>query len=292
MPMCRCASPQSLLAVSAASPVGVQVSVIIPTYNEAACVAAIIAGVRSSLRDRPHEVIVVDDDSPDGTWQAADRVAAGICGVKVLRRVGERGLASAVVDGMAAAVGHTIAVIDGDLQHDETVLCEMVSRVLDGGADLCVATRNSRGGDPGERTLRRRWATAAGSAVARLVVPELRRVTDPLSGYFVVRRSHCEAVAAEPVECLRSYKILWHFLAHSAELRISEVGFTFRPRPAGRSKLSFRVMLDDLAVGLSLRLGSGWPPRRTRSWLGAVAAAFGVGAGIAVFAVSRRQWGF
>ena len=270
-------------------PFGAQVSVIIPTYNEAATVAEIIAGVRRGLQDRPHEVIVVDDDSPDGTWQVADRIAAETCGVKVLRRLGERGLASAVLDGMAAASGQAVAVIDGDLQHDPSVLPEMVSCVLEGGVDLCVATRNSRGGDPGERALLRRWATAAGTAVARLVVPELRRVTDPLSGYFVVRRSHCKRIAEAPDECFRSYKVLWLLLARSAEMRISEIGFTFRPREAGRSKLSLRVMLDDLTVGLSLRLGSAWPVRRTRSWLRAAASTLGVSAGVAVLAGCRCQ---
>ena len=172
--------------MAGSSSTAVQVSVIVPTYNEAPNIEEVIVRVRRALRDWPHEVIVVDDDSPDGTWQVAERIAADTPGVTVLRREGERGLASAVLDGLAAAGGQALAVIDGDLQHDELVLPEMVCYVLEGNVDVCLGTRNSRGGSPGERSASRRWATAVGTAAARLIVPELRNVTDPLSGYFVV----------------------------------------------------------------------------------------------------------
>ncbi len=262
---------------------------IVPTYNEAANIAEVIARVRRALRDWPHEVIVVDDDSPDGTWQVATRVAADTPGVTVLRRFGERGLASAVLDGMAVSGGEALAVIDADLQHDESVLAEMVSCVLDGRADMCVGTRNSRGGSPGERTLPRRWATAAGAATARLILPELRSVTDPLSGYFVVSRSHYERAVAAFDDCLRGYKILWLFLARCPGLRIAEVGHRFRPRVAGRTKLSPGVMLDDLAVALSLRLGPALPPRRARAWLVAAGSILGGSVGVVALAACRRR---
>ena len=255
------------MAVAGSSSTAVRVSVIVPTYNEAPNIEEVIVRVRRALRDWPHEVIVVDDDSPDGTWQVAERIAADTPGVTVLRREGERGLASAVLDGLAAAGGQALAVIDGDLQHDELVLPEMVCYVLEGNVDVCLGTRYSRGGSPGERSASRRWATAVGTTAARLIVPELRNVTDPLSGYFVVSRGHYERVVAASSECLRGYKVLWLFLVGGGSARTAEVGFRFRPRAGGRSKLTLGVVLDDLAVALSLRLGAALPPRRAKALL-------------------------
>ena len=237
-----------------------RVSVIVPTYNEADNIVEVIDRLKRALSGQPHEIIVVDDDSPDGTWQLARRRGAGDPAVRVIRRMGERGLASAVLDGMAAAEGDALAVIDGDLQHDETVLEEMVRSVLDAGADICVGTRTGESGSFGDRARSRQWVTAMGTALVRRLLPRLRRTSDPLSGFFVVSRSLYERSAPRISRGLREYKILWAFLARSKGLVVTEVGYRFKPRGGGETKLSPAVLLDDLVNALALRLGAAVSP--------------------------------
>ena len=233
-----------------------RVSVIVPTYNEADNIVEVIDRLRRVLGGQPHEIIIVDDDSPDGTWQLARRHGADDPAVRVIRRIGERGLASAVLDGMAAAEGDALAVIDGDLQHDESVLPAMVRSVLDDGADVCVGTRTAESGSFGDRARMRQWVTAAGTALVRRLLPRLRRTSDPLSGFFVVSRGLYERAAPRISRGLREYKILWAFLARRGDLTVTEVGYGFRPRGGGETKLSGAVLLDDLVNALALRLGA------------------------------------
>ena len=237
-----------------------RVSVIVPTYNEADNIVEVIDRLRRAMAGQTHEIIVVDDDSPDGTWQLARRHGAGDPAVRVIRRIGERGLASAVLNGMAAAEGDAFAVIDGDLQHDESVLPEMVRSVLDDGADVCVGTRTGESGSFGDRARMRQWVTAAGTALVRRLLPRLRRTSDPLSGFFVVSRGLYERAAPRISRGMREYKILWAFLARSEGLAVTEVGYRFRPRGGGETKLSPAVLLDDLVNALALRLGPAVSP--------------------------------
>ncbi len=261
-----------------------RVSVIVPTYNEADNVVEVIDRLRRSLGDQPHEVIVVDDDSPDGTWRLARRHGADDPAVRVIRRIGERGLASAVLDGMAAAEGDALAVMDGDLQHDETVLPEMVRSVLDGGADICVGTRTGESGSFGDRARLRHWLTAAGAALVRRLLPRLRRTSDPLSGFFVVSRGLYERAAPRISRGLREYKILWAFLARSRDLTVTEVGYDFRPRTGGETKLSGAILLDDLVNALALRLGRAVSPLFVKYCL---VGATGVAVSLAVYGVGE-----
>ena len=232
-----------------------RVSVIIPTYNEAGNIIEMIDRLHRALAGQSHEIVIVDDDSPDGTWQRARQHCAGDPSVTVMRRVGVRGLASAVLDGMAAAEGDALAVIDGDLQHDESVLPQMVESVLDGGAEVCVGTRAGGAGSFGHRARSRRWVTAAGTAFARRVLPQLRSTRDPLSGFFVVSRSLYERAAPRGSSGLMEYKVLWAFLACKSEVIVDEVAYDFRPRVSGETKLSGAVLLDDFVNALSMRLG-------------------------------------
>ena len=237
-----------------------QVSVVVPTYNEADNIVEVIDRLHAALAGYTHEILVVDDDSPDLTWQRAQRHSADDPSVRVMRRTGKRGLASAVLDGMAAAGGDALAVIDGDLQHDESVLPEMVRSVLDEGAQVCVGTRTGEAGTPEGRPRSRRWITAAGAAVARRVLPRLRRTSDPLSGFFVISRSLYEQAVPRAGFNSREYKILWPFLDHEGDLAVAEVGYEFRPRARGQTKLSGAVLLDDLANALAMRLGRAVSP--------------------------------
>ncbi len=261
-----------------------RVSVIVPTYNEADNIVEVIDRLHRALAGQPHEIIIVDDDSPDGTWQLARRHGADDPAVRVIRRIGERGLASAVLDGMAAAEGDALAVIDGDLQHDESVLPAMVRSVLDDGADVCVGTRTAESGSFGDRARSRQWVTAAGTALVRRLLPRLRRTSDPLSGFFVVSRGLYERAAPRISRGLREYKILWAFLARSGELAVTEVGYGFRPRGGGETKLSGAVLLDDLVNALALRLGAAVSPLFVKYCL---VGASGVAVSLAVYGLGE-----
>lgn len=225
------------------------VSVIVPTYNEAENIAELLDRLALALAGLPHEVIVVDDDSPDETWRAARAHAAGDPAVRVIRRLEDRGLSSAVLAGMAAAEGRALAVIDADLQHDEAALPEMVRSVTDGGSDLCIGTRRGPGGAFGEMTPIRRFVSWASTLLARTLVTKTR-TTDPLSGYFVISRSAYEATA--PAINPRGFKILLEFLGRGRDLRLSEVGYGFRPRSRGETKLSADIVRKDLITILDL----------------------------------------
>ena len=261
-----------------------RVSVIVPTYNEADNIAEVIDRLRRVLGGQPHEIIIVDDDSPDGTWQLARRHGADDPAVRVIRRIGKRGLASAVLDGMAAAAGDALAVIDGDLQHDESVLPAMVRSVLDDGADVCVGTRTAESGSFGDRARSRQWVTATGTALVRYLLPRLRRTSDPLSGFFVVSRGLYERAAPRISRGLREYKILWAFLARNGDLTVTEVGYGFRPRGGGETKLSGAVLLDDLVNALALRLGPAVSPLFVKYCL---VGASGVAVSLAVYGLGE-----
>ena len=261
-----------------------RVSVIVPTYNEADNIVELIDRLRRVLGGQPHEIIIVDDDSPDGTWQLARRHGADDPAVRVIRRIGERGLASAVLDGMAAATGDALAVIDGDLQHDESVLPAMVRSVLHDGADVCVGTRTAESGSSGDRARSRQWVTATGTALVRRLLPRLRRTSDPLSGFFVVSRGLYERAAPKISRGLREYKILWAFLARNGDLTVTEVGYDFRPRGGGETKLSGAVLLDDLVNALALRLGPAVSPMFVKYCL---VGASGVAVSLAVYGLGE-----
>ena len=257
---------------------------IVPTYNEAENIVEVIDRLKRALSGQSHEIIVVDDDSPDRTWQVARGHGTGDPAVRVIRRIGERGLASAVLAGMAAAQGDALAVMDGDLQHDEAALPAMVRSVLDGGADVCVASRTGESGSFGDRARLRRWLTSAGTALVRRLLPRLRRTSDPLSGFFVVSRDLYERTAPRISRGLREYKILWAFLAGRTDLSIAEVGYDFRPRAGGETKLSPAVLLDDLVNALILRLGRVVSPLFVKYCL---VGATGVAVSLAVFGLGE-----
>lgn len=212
-------------------------SLILPTFNEARNFEHLLPQIEAALRDLPHEVIIVDDDSPDGTAEVAERVAQRNRSLRVLRRVGRRGLSSAVVEGFALAKGDILAVIDCDGQHDPRLLPDL-ARAIQAGAHLAVASRYARGGSTGgwagPRLLLSRLATFLVQRVPRT------KINDPMSGYFAVRRSVYRSIE----ERLRptGFKILLEILAHlPPSTRVVEVPMTFGLRQSGESKMSLKV---------------------------------------------------
>jgi dolichol-phosphate mannosyltransferase len=217
------------------------------------------------------EVVFVDDDSPDGTADAVRALAAADGRVRCIRRIGRRGLASAVIEGVLSCSAPFVAVIDGDLQHDETQLPGMLDKLRSGAADVVVASRFAAGGDAaglaGEWRLR-----LSNLAISAAQLMLRARLTDPMSGYFMLPRPLFEQVA--PHLTGQGFKILLDVLLSSPQrLRVVEVGATFRARTEGESKLSPLVMLQFGALLLDKILG-GLVPLRFISF--ALVGAFGV----------------
>ncbi len=219
-----------------------ELSVVIPTFNERENVGAIVESLERVLGTDGWEVVFVDDASPDGTADAVRRLARQDRRVRLISRHNRRGLASAVVEGALAASGEIIAVMDGDLQHDESVLPELYRRVAEGEADIASASRfledHAREGLSSDQRLQ---MSNTGIAMAnRFFGLEL---TDPLTGFFVVRRDRLEA--AVPHLSGLGFKILLDLVTSmDPPPRVSEVPFRFRQRAAGESKLDRRVMYD------------------------------------------------
>lgn len=221
----------------------VRLSIVIPTYNEAKNVEELVqrldALLTAPLGDA-YELIVVDDDSPDRTWEKALALTASSPRLRVMRRTGERGLATAVVRGWQAARGEVLGVIDADLQHPPEVT-RALFEAIEAGADLAVASRHVRGGGVSDWSLRRRLLSRGAQLLALALLPRVAlRVSDPMSGYFMITRAAIAGRALDPV----GYKILVEVLARAEIRRVREVGYVFIERSEGESKVSARVYLD------------------------------------------------
>jgi dolichol-phosphate mannosyltransferase len=216
-------------------------TVVVPTYNERPNIAPLVRAVRASLEGERWELLFVDDDSPDGTLEEIDRLAAEDGRIRRLRRIGRRGLASACIEGVLASSAPYVAIMDGDAQHDPALLKDLLARARADGCDVVVASRRETAGRESFRGPLRRWLTRFGNALALLLVGAQAR--DPLSGYFLVRRQVFEQRA--PVLYGQGFKLLVDLLSASREpLSIAEVPMALRPRAAGESKMGLGVGLD------------------------------------------------
>jgi dolichol-phosphate mannosyltransferase len=227
------------------------VSVITPTYDEAENLPELVRRIHESLANVPHEIIVADDNSPDGTWAVAESLAADDETITVLRRFHDPGLSAAVLDGMSAARGSYLAVIDADLQHDPAALAPMLEMLRSGNADVAVGSRESEGGGYGEWSTQRRFVSWVATAIAKVF---LRVPTDdPMSGYFMLTRDAYESTAVQinPM----GFKILLEFIGRNRDLRVGEVGYEFANRVHGRTKLNRSIIRSYLLAVAELRLG-------------------------------------
>jgi dolichol-phosphate mannosyltransferase len=265
-----------------------ELSVVVPCYNERANVAPMIARLGATLQGVAWEAIFVDDDSPDGTADAVRAAAATDPRIRCILRVGRRGLASAVIEGALASSAKYVAVIDGDLQHDETRLPVMLAALRAGDADLVVASRFAEGGDAaGLSSGFRHTLSATAIRMAGALLPV--RLTDPMSGFFMLRQDMFEAIA--PRLTGQGFKILLDLLLSApTKPRVTEIGATFRPRTEGESKLSPLVMVQFGALLIDKAL-NGVVPLRFLSF--ALVGGFGVLVNLAVlYAVSAAGAGF
>lgn len=239
-------------AIRPGDAVPVELSVIVPTFNESANLDEVIGRIGMALQGAAWEAIVVDDDSPDGTHAHARALSARDGRIRSIRRIGRKGLSSACIEGMLASGAPYIAVIDADLQHDPALLSAMLQRLRDGDTDLVVASRYIVGGDIGawdkHRALASRIATRITRKAARL------ELSDPMSGYFALRRELIDDSA--PRLSGLGFKILLDLvLSAGRPLRVAELPCVFGVRSHGQSKLSASVawecalLLVDKTVG-------------------------------------------
>jgi dolichol-phosphate mannosyltransferase len=233
-------------------------SIIVPTFNECDNVAELIDRLAVALACVEWEVIVVDDDSPDGTSDLVRHIARRDRRVRCLQRVGRRGLSSACIEGMLSTCSPYLAVMDGDLQHDETALPRMLDILRTGPFDIVVASRYARGGSVGDWDRRRALVSRLATALSRRVVRA--DLADPLSGYFVLRRE----VVHEALPRLTTigFKVLLDLFASSPRpLRFTEFPYAFRPRRAGQSKLETHVAWDHVLLLVDKLVGHVVPVR-------------------------------
>lgn len=233
-------------------------AVVIPTFNERANVPELISRLDTVLDGIAWELLFVDDDSPDGTAALIASYARRDPRVRLLHRIGRRGLSSACIEGVLATTAQYIAIMDADMQHDETILPAMLMRLREHGLDLVVGSRHTAGGSMGQFCASRRLLSRVGRRASHAVCQ--CPLTDPMSGYFLFTRSFFYEV----VHRLHGggFKILVDMLASSSRpVRLDEVGYTFRLRRFGESKLDVNTAIEYLFL-LMHKLTNGLIPTR------------------------------
>jgi dolichol-phosphate mannosyltransferase len=235
-----------------AAPAPLDVAVIVPTFNEHVNVPILAARLERVLQGRSWEMIVVDDDSPDGTSAVVRMLGKSDPRIRCIQRIGRRGLSTACIEGLLATHAPVLVVMDADLQHDEALLPAMIDSLQDPEIDLVVGSRYVEGGGTGDWTpFRRRLSRLATKAAA---IGTGTTLTDPMSGFLAIRREAFN----ETVRHLsgRGFKLLLDICASSPRpLRVRELPFVFRSRAYGESKLDagviwqFGMMLADKALG-------------------------------------------
>lgn len=227
------------------------ISIVLPTYNEAENLPVLVGRLEEALVGLSFEIIVVDDNSPDGTHRVALELAANRPHMTALRRLTDRGLSSAVLAGMAVAAGRVFVVMDADLQHDERIIPKMFTAIVEQGFDVAVGSREAQGGSYGDWSKRRRLVSNIARVMARLLLPI--NVSDPMSGFFAIRREAYESVG--PSINPLGFKILLEFIGRGPQLKVTEIGYEFRNRLHGQTKLSAGVARHYLIALYDLRFG-------------------------------------
>lgn len=220
----------------------VLLSVVVPTFNEAENIRPFLAQLEAPLQGRDYEIVVVDDNSPDGTHRIVAEYAAKHPRVRLVLREHEKGLATAVIEGMRRSDGDFVVVMDSDGQHPAETVPQLLDAAIGQDADCVVASRYAKGGSVTGFPVSRKVISWGARMLAIWGLPVVRRfkVRDPMSGFFLVRR------AQVPLERLRplGYKILVEVLARSDLRRVAEVGYAFKVRTAGESKLKIKTQVD------------------------------------------------
>lgn len=217
-----------------------KISVVVPTYNESENVGNLVNQIDYALRGIEYEVIFVDD-STDNTPDAIRKVMDENKNVRMEHRETEKGLATAVLKGFSLAEGDYIAVMDADLQHPPAILRSMYA-VMETGVDFCVPSRFIPGGSDGGLGPYRKLVSGVARYIGKIMLPSLRKITDPTSGLFMFRRAVIDGADLRPI----GWKIMVEVLAMGTYKTVVEIPYKFQARPAGESKLSSKVTVEYL----------------------------------------------
>src|SRR5437870_5821220 len=218
-----------------------ELSIVVPTFCERENVPELIKRLDACLKQHRWEVIFVDDDSPDGTADVVRELAQRDDRIRCLLRIGRRGLSSACIEGMLASAAPVIAIMDADLQHDETRLPTMLQAIRDKQADLVIGTRYAAGGSLGDLDASRAVMSRFATRLSHLITTH--NVSDPVSGFFMLRREVLDG-AVRNLSGI-GFKILLDLLATTkSRLTIVEVPYTFKDRRTGQSKLDSMVLWE------------------------------------------------
>ncbi|MGO9594057.1 MAG: glycosyltransferase [Steroidobacteraceae bacterium] len=230
-------------------------SLVLPTYNESKNIREMISRLTHILDDAfpgDYEIIVVDDNSPDRTWEFAQSLTSEYPQLRVMRRHLERGLSTAVIRGWQASRGELLAVIDADLQHPPEVTVGLASEMVR-GADIAVASRHVEGGGVSDWSILRRILSRAAQVLGLLILPGVvGKVSDPMSGFFMLRRTAIQGIELNPL----GYKILIEVLGRGRFRWIGEVPYVFQERIRGESKVTGQVYVDYFRHLLRLRIST------------------------------------
>ena len=233
-------------------------SIVTPSFNERDNLRPLVRAISAAMGSVSWELIVVDDDSPDRTWREALLLGSEGWPVRCIRRIGRRGLSSAVVEGAMSASGEFVAVIDADMQHDERLLVDMLRIIQTTDAELVVASRYIEGGAIGTWDQRRARISIFATSCSRMLIGKTMK--DPMSGYFMTRRAVFDDVVSDLSQ--QGYKILLDLLtAARRPLRVVEIPYVFRERVAGESKLDAIVVAEYLLLLIEKFSRGLLPPR-------------------------------
>jgi len=229
-----------------------ELAIVVPTFNEIENIDALVSAVQAALDGHGYEIIVVDDDSPDGTADRVRKIAKGNLRVRCIQRIGRRGLSGAFMEGALATAASVVGVIDGDMQHDETLLPAMLETLRSQNLDVVIGSRYLEQGGLGNWTGGRRRASQWATALARRVTGVT--LSDPMSGFFMVRSDVLRRLAPDLSGI--GFKILLDiFVTAPRPLQFMELPYRFRARSLGTSKMDAKVVLEffelliDKAVG-------------------------------------------
>ncbi len=235
-----------------------ELAIIVPTYNESANINTLVEKIKTALTNVRWQIIFVDDDSPDQTWMIIRRLAEQDDRIRLVHRIGRSGLSSACLEGMLASTSPYIAVMDSDLQHDESLLSQMLDRIRNTNAEIVVASRKMAESDFGDmppaRVLMSNFAAWLADKALKV------RLTDPMSGFFMIRRELLDEVSRKLYG--KGFKILLDFcVTANRPLAIEELPYRMRARTQGESKLGIQVVAEYLLFLISNGMGRILPVR-------------------------------
>ena len=211
-------------------------SIVVPVYNEAGNIKLLLEKIAEALRGITYEVIFVDD-STDETPMVILKVAAkSSAEIRLEHRENEKGLATAVVRGFGLATGDFIAIMDADLQHPPQILRSMYCAML-ADADVCIPSRFVPGGSDGGLNVYRKLVSAAARYIGKTMIYNLRHISDPTSGLFMIRRNMLDGADLRPI----GWKICVEVMAICSYSKVIQIPYVFQKRNQGKSKLSMEV---------------------------------------------------